>query len=97
RVSKANAVISLPDSSRAYRLSIQLPKTGHIKKIIPVPRICSKKQVFDGQHYWEIGKAGFPLAEIKSAIEKEGFEIERTYRVFENPYHRFFVLKKAGQ
>jgi len=24
-----------------------------------------------------------------------GFRIEKTYRVFEHPYHRFFILKKV--
>jgi len=49
---------------------------------------------FDGQHYWEIGKAGYSLNKIINEIQKTGFKVEKTYRIFENPYHRFFILKK---
>ena len=51
---------------------------------------------FDGEHYWEIGKAGYPLNKIIKDIQKTGFKIEKTYRIFENPYHRFFILKKIN-
>ena len=49
---------------------------------------------FDGKHYWEIGKAGYPLSKTLMRFKKAGFKIEKTYRVFENPYHRFFILRK---
>jgi len=49
---------------------------------------------FNGEHYWEIGKAGYPLNRIINEIQRAGFKIEETYRIFENPYHRFFILKK---
>jgi SAM-dependent methyltransferase len=48
---------------------------------------------FDGQHYWEIGLRAFPLARIESALAEAGFGDIRTYRVPENPWHRFFVLR----
>jgi len=51
---------------------------------------------FDGEHYWEIGKAGYPLSKIINEIQKVGFKVEKTYRIFENPYHKFFILKKKG-
>jgi len=31
---------------------------------------------------------------IVNNIGEAGFHIERTYRIFEVPYYRFFVLKK---
>jgi len=49
---------------------------------------------FDGQHYWEIGKAGFPLSKIVMDIQGAGFKIEKTYRLFKHPYPMFFVLHK---
>ena len=30
-------------------------------------------------------------------IEEVGFDIKKTYRVFENPYHRFIILKKVNK
>jgi hypothetical protein len=45
----------------------------------------------------EIGKAGCPLRQIMGDIQRRGFKVERTYRIFENPYHRFFILKKNNR
>ena len=57
RISSKYAVLSLPDSIRAYRLDIQIPKVGELKILIPLPRLKAPKHEFDGEHYWEIGKA----------------------------------------
>ena len=62
--------------------------------LIPLPRLKPPKHEFNGEHYWEIGKVGYPLSKITKDIERAGFNIERTYRVFENPYQRFFILRK---
>ncbi len=97
RVSSAHALLSLPDANRAYRLYIQIPKLGLFKKLIQIPRLQKAVHHFDGQHYWEIGKVGYSLNSIVNAINKVGFKIEKTYRVFEMPYHRFFMLKKIKQ
>lgn len=96
RTSKSYVILSLPDVERAYKLDMQVPKLGEIKKLIILPR--SKKPVhkFDGEHYWEIGKAGYPLSRIINDIKKQNFEVKKTYRIFEYPYHRFFILKKQN-
>jgi len=94
RVSRSCALLSLPDTNRVYRLYVQIPKIGEFKKLISFPSLRKPVHHFDGQHYWEIGKASYSLKTILNDINKAGFNIERTYRVFEMPYHRFFVLKK---
>lgn len=94
RVSKLHAVLSLPDSTRTYRLDVQIPKIGEFKMLVPFPRLRAPVHRFDGQHFWEIGKAGYPLRRVRDVIRRSGFEIKKTYRVFEMPYHRFFILDK---
>lgn len=94
RVSKSYAILSLPDTNRVYRFNVQIPKIGEIKKFIPLPQLRQLLHKFDGQHYWEIGKRGYPLNRITNDIKNVGFKIVKTYRIFENPYHRFFILKK---
>lgn len=96
RVSAKYAVLSLPDFTRVYRVDIQIPKIGDLKKLIPLPRLRPPKHQFDGEHYWEIGKAGYPLRKVMDEMRSTGFGIKKTYRIFEMPYHRFFVLVKQG-
>ena len=94
RVSKSYAILSLPDTYKNYRIYIQIPKVGIFKKLISLPRLRYSIHKFDGEHYWEIGKDGYSLNRIIRDIKSVGFKIIKTYRVFENPYHRFFILKK---
>lgn len=94
RVSKCYAIISLPDITKTYRFYLELPKIGTIKKMVTLPQFRKRTHILGRYHYWEIGKADYTLKKIISDINKAGFNIEKTYRVFENPYHRFFILKK---
>jgi len=94
RVSKSSAVLSLPDISRVYRFNIQVPGFKEIKMLIPFFRLKKSIQPVEKEHCWEIGMAQYPLNMIIRDIEKNGFLISKTYRVFEMPYHRFFLLRK---
>ena len=96
RVSKQYVILSLPDVNRVYRIYIYIPKIGEIKRLLPLPRIRKPIHKFDGQHYWEIGKAGYSLKRVVGDMQKEGLQLERTYRVYEMPYHRFFILRKEN-
>jgi len=94
RVSKSYAILSLPDASRFYRVYLQIPKIGVFKRLISLPRFKNPIHKFEREHYWEVGKVGYPLSKIMKNIRRVEFSIKRTYRIFENPYHRFFILKK---
>lgn len=94
RITRKFAIISLPDAEPAYRFLVTLPILGEISKMLTVPRMRKPVHEFDGQHYWEIGKHGYPLRKIVADIESAGLRMESTYRIFENPRHRFMVLKK---
>ncbi|OHE59528.1 MAG: methyltransferase type 11, partial [Thermodesulfovibrio sp. RBG_19FT_COMBO_42_12] len=37
RVSNSYAILSLPDVERAYRINVQIPKLGEVKKLIALP------------------------------------------------------------
>jgi hypothetical protein len=92
RVAKSNVILSLPDVTTVYRVYIELPRIRPIKIMIrhPIPRPSVHR--YDGQHHWEIGKRNFPLKKIENEIISSGFKIIKTYRIFEYPYHRFFLL-----
>lgn len=95
RISSRSAVISLPDATRALRIEFPIPKFGKVRKLFVIPKLFPEQHKLTAHgHLWEIGKKGFPLSRVKQDIRQAGFEIIKTYRVFENPYHRFFVLQK---
>ena len=95
RVSNRNLLISLPDAKRGYPWRISLPKFGRTDRILTRPRLKLKEHKFDGQHYWEINKKGYELSRVTKDLT-EFCDLVDTYRVFEIPYHRFFVLKKQA-
>jgi ubiquinone/menaquinone biosynthesis C-methylase UbiE len=93
RVSTKYCLISLPDCRPYYRIYLQIPKIVEIKHLF-VPFIFRKpKHFFTGEHYWEIGKANYPVKRILKKIENAGFRIIEHYRVYETPYHHFFILE----
>lgn len=97
RVTKRYAILSLPDSNSAFPESLTIPRVGKIRVLITLPKLRKREHRFDGQHYWEIGKSGYPLSRISKEIEKTGFRIKNTYRIFEHPHHRMFILQKIDE
>jgi len=95
RVARQRSIISLPHFGLTFAFSLYLPVIGWKKFSAKFP--FPMKHVFNGEHYWEIGKRGYPLGLIRHHIQKAGFDIAKSYNVFENPYHRFFILKKRPE
>lgn len=94
RVSRKHVVLSLPDVTTVYRINIELPRIRPIKRLVNHPFHRPVQHTFDGEHYWEIGKASYPLKRVELDIRQAGLKIIKTYRVFEFYYHRFFALEK---
>ena len=90
RVTRRHLVMTLPDRGRYYRVEFRIPKFRW-KRSLEVPFRKPPKHEFDGEHYWEIGKQGYPLSKICNSIIKCRFSINKTYRLWENPSHRMFV------
>lgn len=96
-VTKNHFILSLPDCTRVYRLHLHFPRIGIKRKMIPIPRLRIPDQKFNGEHYWEIGNKQTPLKRVISDIQRVGFVIDKSYRVFEKQNHRFFILKKIAK
>jgi len=92
RVSKKHVVLSLPHWGISLYFGIKLPLLKKLEIFIKLP--FYKKHKFMGEHYWEIGKRGYPLRKIKGLIKQAGLEILKDYLVFEVPYHHYFILRK---
>lgn len=100
RVSRKWVFLSLPDCRPALGLSLTRgvyhPRAWRILQ----SEIPGRKPVtheFDGQHYWEIGKAQTPEKRVVAALIQSGMSITRHYRLHLNPYHHFFLLQKGDR
>lgn len=92
RVSKDSIIISLPYWGYTFGWRWRLPMLG--VKTLKFKISGLKKHQFNGQHYWEIGKQGFPLKKIKHAIKEAGLEVKKSFWDLDDPYHYYFVLEK---
>lgn len=94
RVARKGMVLSLPDAAPFWSVSCHIPRLGVKVGSIPKPRFRAPQHQFDGQHYWEINKAGYPLKKLQEDFFNAApVRLTKTYRVNENPYHRFFVYE----
>lgn len=93
RVSRRHVVISLPDARAIWRYQFHIPKLGTIDFLVPRPQFRPPAHAFDGEHYWEINKLGYSLPRVIQDFSQHACLI-KTYRVPENPSHRFFLFEK---
>jgi len=96
RVSKEYLIISLPDVSKVYKILFNLPFFGEVKFLLNIPVISKPKTPISNDHYWEIGTKLYSLERIKEKLKRNELIILKNFRIFENTYHRIFVLKKIG-
>ncbi len=92
RVVGRGVVLSLPDRARC---STFLPYALLRRKVVvDWPKFNLKRWTYDGEHYWEVNTQGFEIETVQRAINSTGLTTEKTYRVWECPYHRFWRLKR---
>lgn len=93
RVSKRYAVISLPHAGYVFSLEFKIPLLRKVELIYKLPFFW-KTHVFNGEHYWELGKRGYPVRKIKQIIITNGLKILECGLHADDPAHYFFVLEK---
>ena len=98
RVTKRNAVISLPYRSTVFELVLKLPFMRSLFKknfLDIVMRIPLRFGGFEtsGQHYWEIDSSEFSLRKVREEVSKH-FKIVTEERAALDPFHYYFVLEK---
>lgn len=91
RVAANTIVISLPDVKPRCHLTIAIPGIGRKYVSFPIPFHKPRPHIFDGEHHWEINKAGYELDRVVRDLSKSR-TLRSSYRVPENPYHRFFIF-----
>lgn len=95
RVTSHVVFLSLPDVRHTLlSIDLKIPFLKRIRKIIKAPTF--KKHVFDGQHYFEIGKRKYPPSCIRQEITRVGFVIRREAVHPDTPKNHDFVLDKTA-
>ncbi|MDD5165081.1 MAG: class I SAM-dependent methyltransferase [Candidatus Pacebacteria bacterium] len=89
RVSKKAVIISLPHFGPSCELSFKIPFIKRVKLAFKLP--FHPIHAWNGEHYFEIGKKGYEVGEIRNVLRKD-FVIQKDFVPFENQYHHFFVL-----
>lgn len=106
RVCARASVISLPDCSPVFRCFLHSPVRTLFRRLIPVPGFIARLLYRPAQtvdkadhrtyHHWEIGRDGVTASQVTGLFKQAGFTVTKSYRIFENPYHHFFVLAKKN-
>lgn len=92
RVTKSHVIVTLPSPLVGCALGLNV--CGLEPRFLWVGTRLWTKPVFDGQHYWELGRRGYSQGRIRDAIRSVGFEITRAYRPGLSLYTYCFVLSK---
>ena len=87
------AIFSIPNCRNSYCYSIKIPFLAQFNFFIDVPFHKPVPHVFDGEHYWELEKSGYSVGKVTKDL-KTVCEIVASFRLPENPYHQFFVVKE---
>ncbi len=90
RVARAHVVISVPHFGPMISFSLKIPFLSQLRLAFKVP--YPRTHTFNGQHYWELGKKGYPVRRIRTILQKQG-RIVRDFVPFNSEYHHFFVIK----
>lgn len=90
RVARRWVLLSLPDVTPCLRFQLSEKRV-----FWDLPNLRPRTHEFNGEHYWEIGKRGYPRSLIERCVEQAGLVIEEKFRVFELPYHHFFSCCRA--
>jgi len=93
RVTRKHAFVTVPQFALSFAILCRLPLL-HLREFrfrIPYRRALPT----GGEHYWEIGRPGYPLRRLKREFAGAGFRIVSDRRMMTNYSHCFFKLQKA--
>lgn len=90
RVARTQVVVSVPHFGPMVSFSLKIPFLPQLRFAFKIP--FPKKHIFNGQHYWEIGKRGYPVSLLREKLSAQG-KLVRDFVPFGSPYHHFFVLE----
>lgn len=83
-------LVSVPQSRMFFSFWFSMNKIGILQKYLNIP--FPIKHIFNGEHYWELGKKGYPVRSFRQLLSKNFDLVDEIVNPLD-PYHRFFLLK----
>jgi ubiquinone/menaquinone biosynthesis C-methylase UbiE len=94
RVSRKQVVISLPHPGQVLFSGVfKLPLMAWHSLRLQMPFFW-KQHRFNGEHYWELGKRGYPVRIFVVLARQAGLRLLSTHKHADDPVHRLFVFEK---
>jgi len=93
RVACRYVLISLPDRRPALHIRVMAYPWMTRELHLTLPLLIQRKHKFDGEHYWEIGKRGYPLKQVLQLLQIVGLKVNEHYRVPEKPLHHLIIAE----
>lgn len=93
RVARTHAVISVPHPGYVFSVSYKVPLLPKIDLLAQIPFFW-KTHVFNGEHYWELGKKGYPVSRFLTDAKSAGLHLQKLEKYVDDPGHRFFLFSK---
>lgn len=98
RVSKSDAILSLPYSGFCLSFYLKPPAVGSgwiFRLPLPLMRPRKMIQKYGVEHYWTLGELKTGIRAIRKAIKQAGWNIEQERSPILNSHHIFWRLKKV--
>ncbi len=93
RVSASRVVVSLPHPGWVFSFEIKLPLLPRFGFLFQVPFFWQEHR-FNGEHYWELGKYGYPVRRFVACAKDAGLTLVSTHKYADDPVHRLFIFEK---
>lgn len=93
RVTRKHAVISIPHPGWVFSFVFKIPLLPKVEVFFQIPFFW-KTHVFNGEHYWELGKKGYPVRRFIQTAKDAGLSIVSFEKFADDPAHRFFLFSK---
>ncbi|PIR82456.1 methyltransferase type 11 [Candidatus Kaiserbacteria bacterium CG10_big_fil_rev_8_21_14_0_10_59_10] len=91
RIARRHVVVTLPYAGSIIAFTVKIPLTPWMSVMVKMPHFW-KKHVFDGQHYWELGKRDRSLSQFHVLLKDAGFTVREEGHTPDDPSHYYFLL-----
>ncbi|TAJ14084.1 class I SAM-dependent methyltransferase [Patescibacteria group bacterium] len=95
RVARTHVLVSLPHPGWVFSLIGKIPLFKRFEFFFQLPFFW-KTHVFNGEHYWELGKKNHSIQWLVSHAQSTNLRLKIFTKHADDPAHRFFLFEKLN-